>query len=93
MFFIMLLNNHPVSLVGPLNYICTQVNIIVETYILLNPKPKVKFYTRQNPKWFEKYIPNCILSFFYVPYNSITMNKFKKWATIGLFHPCISLGF
>ena len=67
MLFIMLLNNLPVSLDAPLNYICTQVNIIVETYILLNPKPKVKFYTRQNPKWFEKYIPNCILSFFYVP--------------------------
>ena len=65
---IMLLNNLPISLDGRLNCICTQVSIKVETYyILLNPKLKIKFYTRQNPKWFEKYITKCILSFFSVP--------------------------
>ena len=64
---IMLLNNLPISPDGPLNCICTHVSRKVETYyILLNPKLKIKFYTRWNPKWFVKNTPNCILSFFWM---------------------------
>ena len=37
----------PISLEGPLNCICTYVNIKAESYyILLNPKLKIKFYNR-----------------------------------------------
>ena len=66
MLLIMLFNNLPISLDGPLNcIICTHVIIKVETYyILLKPKLKIKFYTRWNRKWFGKYVPNSILSFF-----------------------------
>ena len=66
MLLIMLLNNLPISLEGPFNCIWTYFTTKVETcHILLNPKLKIKFYTRWNPKWFEKYLPNCILSFFF----------------------------
>ena len=84
MLLIMLLNNLPISLDGPFNCIWTYFTTKVETYrTLLNPKLKIKFYTRWNPKWFEKYLPNCILSFFlFHNNNSITINKFKRWATI-----------
>ena len=67
---IMLLNNLPISLEGPLNCICTYVSIKAESYyILLNPKLKIKFYNRWNTKWFEKFLhmPNCIPSFFSAP--------------------------
>ena len=57
---LMLLNNLPISLDGPLNYL-HHVSMKVETYyIILNPKLKI------NPKWFEKYMPNCVRSFFSV---------------------------
>ena len=61
---IILFDNLPISLDG----ICTHVSIKVETYyILLNHKLKIKFYTRWNPNWFEKYKPSCNLPFFSVP--------------------------
>ena len=67
---IMLLNNLPISLVGPLNFICPHVSIKVETsYMFQNPKLKIKFYTRWNPKWLEKslYMTNFIVPFFSIP--------------------------
>ena len=92
---IMLLNNLPNTLDGLLSCICTQVSIKVETYYFLpNPKLKITIYICRNPKWFERYIPNCILfSFLFLDNNSVTINKSRKWATIHLFHPYSSLEF
>ena len=82
---IMLLDNLPISFDEPLKCIFAHVSIKVETYcIVLNPKLKIKFCTRWNPKCFEKYMSSCILSFLFHNNNSITINKFNKWATIRL---------
>ena len=43
---IMLPDNLPIALDGPLNCICTHVSIKVEMYYILpKPKLKIKFYT------------------------------------------------
>ena len=70
---------------------CSSYQLQLEAdYILLHPKLKRKFYTRWNPKWLKKYMPNCLpyltvklyLSFLFHNNNSVTINKFKKWIII-----------
>ena len=80
---IVLLNNLPISIDGPLSCICTHVSRKVETYILLNPK--LKFYTRWKPHISKRHAQlHSAFLFCPIMITQLLTIKFKKWATIRL---------